>query len=145
MMCVSSTGCSQLCDVTNQRGFIIDDDDLFLDLNNNPDPVCIRCLFGLGVQKILYNGTRFVFTGTGVELSPSDPNVTFVGDGSVIVNVPGAVFSSGDAVNCISDMAGAEFENVPAADFQYIIRIEPLGKQMICLIVYVWETSYNNY
>ena len=59
---------------------------------------------------MLYNDTTFLFSSSGSELSPSDPNVTFNGDGSVIVNVPGAVFdSSGDVVNCHSDMAEALF------------------------------------
>ena len=139
---MSSTGCSQLCDVTNQRGLIIDDADLFLDLNNNPDPVCIRCFFGLGLNKMLYNDTTFLISSSGSELSPSDPNVTFVGDGSVIVNVPGAVFdSSGDTVNCHSDTAEAD----GSEDFEYIITIGPLGEQSLYLIVYVWESSYNNY
>ena len=138
---MSSTGCSQLCDVTNQRGFIIDNADLFLDLNSNPDPVCIRCFFGIGLNKMLYNDTTFYIVSTDSELSPSDPNVTFIGDGSVIINVPGAVFSSGDTVNCHSDMAEAD----GSVDFLYIITIELLGEQSLYLIVYVWESSYNNY
>ena len=136
MRVYSSTGCSQLCDVTNQRGFIIDNADLFLDLNSNPDPVCIRCFFGIGLNKMLYNDTTFYIVSTDSELSPSDPNVTFIGDGSVIINVPGAVFSSGDTVNCHSDMAEAEFGSVSGADFQYIIIIEPLGEQTV-IYVYI--------
>ena len=144
MMCVySSTGCSQLCDVTNQRGLIIGDADLFLDLNNNPDPVCIRCVFGDFFDLNLYSDTTFFIGSNSSELSPSDPNVTFVGDGSVIVNVPGAVFdSSGDTVNCRSAMAVALFGSNQG---EYIITIEPLGEQSLYLIVYVWESSYINY
>ena len=127
MMCLySSTGCSQLCDVTNQRGLIINDADLFLDLNNNPDPVCIRCFFGIGLNKMLYNDTTFLISSSGSELSLSDPNVTFVGDGSVIVNVPGAVFDSSGTINCHSDMAEALFNG---ANFQYTINIELFGEQ----------------
>ena len=139
---MSSTGCSQLCDL--ERGLITDvnDADLFLDLNNNPDPVCIRCFFGSVFDRRLYNDTTYLITSSGSNLSPSDPNVTFVGDGSVIVNVPGAVFnSSGDKVNCHSDMAEAD----GSVDFLYIITIEPLGEQSLFIIVYVWESSYNNY
>ena len=140
---MSSTGCSQLCDLTNQRGFITDDADLFLDLNNNPDPVCIRCFFGVGLNKSLYSDTTYLISSSGSNLSPSDSNVTFVGDGSVIVNVPGAVFdSSGDTVNCHSDMAEGLFGSNQG---EYIITIEPLGEQSLYIIVYVWESSYNNY
>ena len=133
---MSSTGCSELCDVANQRGFIIVDTNLFLDLNSNPDHVCIRCFFGDFLNKRLYNDTTYFITSSDSNLSPSDPNVTFNGYGSVIVNVPGAVFdSSGDTVNCHSAMAEAE----GSVDFQYIITIEPLGEQSLYLIVYVWK------
>ena len=138
---MSSTGCSQLCDFANQRGRIIGDADLFLDLNNNSDPVCIRCYFIVNGLN-LYNDTTFFIISSGSELSPTDPNVTFVGDGSVIVNVPGAVFdSSGDTVRCESAMAQAD----GSVDFRYFITIEPLGEQSLFIIVYVWESSYNNY
>ena len=141
-MSISSTGCSQLCDVANSRGRITNNANLFLDLNNNPDPVCIRCFFGNFNDLDLYSDTTYLITSSGSNLSPSDPNVTFNGDGSVIVNVPGAVFdSSGDEVNCHSDMAEAD----GSENFQYIITIEPLGEQSLCIIVYVWESSYNNY
>ena len=66
-------------------------------------------------------------SGSNLQLSPSDPNVTFNSNGSVIVNVPGTVFNSSDTVNCHSDMAeanGSEF-------FEYIITIEPLGEQSL--------------
>ena len=139
---MSSTGCSQLCEDSNQRGFITVNTDLFLDLNNNLDPVCIRCLFGLGLNKNLYSDTTYLITSRNSNLSPSDSNVTFNGNGSVIVNVPGAVFdSSGDTVRCESAMAQAG----GSVDFRYFITIEPLGEQSLYLIVYVWESSYNNY
>ena len=126
-----------------QRGVIIGDADLFLDLNNNPDPVCIRCFFGIIPNINLYNDTTFFIDSSGSELNSSDPNVTFVGDGSVIVNVPGAVFdSSGDTVNCRSAMAVALFGSNQG---EYVITIEPLGEQSLYLIVYVWESSYCNY
>ena len=41
---ISSSGCSQLCDMTNQRGFITDVADLFL------DPDKIQILFVLDVS-----------------------------------------------------------------------------------------------
>ena len=126
--------------MANPRGRITGNTNLFLDLNNNPDPVCIRCFFGDFNDLDLYSDTTFSITSSGSDLSPSDPNVTFNSNGSVIVNVPGAVFdSSGDVVSCHSAMAETEGREF----FEYIITIEPLGEQS--LIVYVWETSYNNY
>ena len=104
-MSISSTGCSQLCDLGNQRGRITSNVDLFLDLNNTPDPVCIRCFFGDFPNLILYSDTTYVITtsGSNLQLSPSDPNVTFNSNGSLIVNVPGAVFNSSDTVIYIHD------------------------------------------
>ena len=131
-MFISSTGCSELCDVANSRGRITSNTDLFLDLNNNPDPVCIRCFFGDFNDLDLYSDTTYLITSNGSNLSPSDPNVIFNSNGSVIVNVPGAVFdSSGDVVNCHSAMAETEGRE----DFQYIITIEPLGEQSNCLCI----------